>query len=53
MNFLKLLLLLTLSGLMAACAESADTSDYPPPEQVPTHDDGHGWGANVQGLSGR
>lgn len=52
MNFQKLILLLTLAGLLAGCAGS-DTTDYSPAlDPVPTHDDSHGWGANVQGLGG-
>ncbi len=51
MNFLRLMLLLVLVGAVSGCASSAEVSDDPPPpEQVPTHDDTHGWGANIQGV---
>ena len=54
MNFLKVLLLLAVAGLLAGCADSNQASDEPQAlDSVPTHDDSHGWGANVQGLSGR
>ena len=53
MNFLKLILLLVVAGLLAGCASTADESDYSPAqESAPAHDDSHGWGANVQGLGG-
>jgi uncharacterized lipoprotein YajG len=54
MNFPKLILLLAAVCLLAGCAGSNQASDDPPAlDPVPTNDDSHGWGANVQGMSGR
>jgi len=51
MNFLKVLLLLAVAGLLAGCAGSNQASDEPQAlDPVPTRDDSHGWNANVQGL---
>jgi hypothetical protein len=57
----KLLLLIAAAALPAGCAsshESADDSTPVPameaaPNPMPEHDDSHGWGANVQNVSGQ
>jgi uncharacterized lipoprotein YajG len=50
---LKLLILLAAVIVQAGCATANATSDDSTPilEPSPTHDDSHGWGANLQGVS--
>jgi uncharacterized lipoprotein YajG len=47
---LKRLFLVALVLLQAGCATESPTSDDTTPalEPVPSHDDSHGWGTNVQ-----
>ncbi len=57
----KLLLFVTAAALPAGCASSQDSADDTPPvsaletapNPMPDHDDSHGWGANVQNVSGQ
>jgi hypothetical protein len=49
-KFFKLLCLLALVVAQAGCATTKETYDDTPSalEQSPSHDDSHGWGANLQ-----
>jgi ABC-type uncharacterized transport system auxiliary subunit len=51
-NALRLVTLFAAIAVLAGCASTQETSeDYSPAlEQVPTHDDSHGWGANIGNL---
>jgi len=48
---LKLLFFFALVIVQTGCASTGEnTSDWTPDqEHTPTHDDSHGWGANLQG----
>jgi hypothetical protein len=50
---LQLLILLAVVIVQAGCATANETSDDSTPilEPSPTHDDSHGWGANLQNVS--
>jgi len=47
---LKLLLLLAVVIVLVGCATATESSDDSTPalEPVSSHDDSHGWGANLQ-----
>ena len=49
-NILVLLLLGVAGGMLAGCASMEDEAYDPTvaPETASTHDDAHGWGANIQ-----
>ena len=57
----KLLLFIAVAALPAGCASSHDTTDDATPapaletatNPMPDHDESHGWGANVQNVSGQ
>jgi len=50
---LKLLLLFAAVIVQVGCATESESSDNSTTalEPVPSHDDSHGWGANLQGNS--
>jgi hypothetical protein len=49
---LKWLVLFAVVTVQVGCAETRESSDDPMPAVEPssTHDDSHGWGANLQGT---
>jgi major membrane immunogen (membrane-anchored lipoprotein) len=55
LRLLSCVLLLVVALLPSACASSADTADDSSTFQAAPEksQDDHGWGASVQGLSGR
>ncbi len=52
-KILRGLLLLALISVLAGCATASPSADDSTPDlqPVPTNDDSHGWGANLQNVS--
>jgi uncharacterized lipoprotein YajG len=52
LKVLRLVFLLAAVLMLAGCASAEDTAADPANDlvPVPSHDDSHGWGANLKGM---